>query len=250
MVERPLAGQVALVTGGTRGIGRATVLALAQAGADVAIAFTSNPTIAAEVAQATEAHGVRSATLPGDLAAVGEAGQLVPRAIEALGRMDIVVNNAGITRDNLALRMSTADWDAVLAVDLTAAFHVCKAALRPMLKQRSGRIVNVASISGVSGNAGQSNYAAAKAGLIGLTKSLCREVGSRGITVNAVAPGFIATDMTADLGDDVRDTAVATIPVQRLGTPEEVAAAIRFLALPEASYISGCVLHVDGGLGA
>jgi 3-oxoacyl-[acyl-carrier protein] reductase len=250
MAERVLAGQVALVTGGSRGIGRAAVLALAEAGADVAIACTSRPDAADAVRAEAESLGVRAVTLVADLADIEQAAGLVGRVVAELGRIDVVVNNAGITRDNLALRMSAADWDAVIAVDLSAAFHVCKAALRPMLKQRSGRIINVSSVSGIMGNAGQANYAAAKAGLIGLSKSLCREVGSRGITVNVVAPGFIDTDMTAGLGEETRSAAVAGIPLERLGTATEVAATIRFLALPEAGYISGAVVQVDGGLGA
>jgi 3-oxoacyl-[acyl-carrier protein] reductase len=170
--------------------------------------------------------------------------------VKELGGIDIVVNNAGITRDNLAVRITDADWDAVIAVDLSAAFRICRAALRPMLRRREGRIINISSIAGVVGNPGQANYSAAKAGLIGLTKSLCREVGSRAITVNAVAPGFIATEMTKVLGGELLAAVTATIPLRRIGTAEEVAAAVRFLALPEAAYITGHVLHVDGGLAA
>jgi 3-oxoacyl-[acyl-carrier protein] reductase len=250
VTERPLAGRTALVSGGSRGIGRATSLALAEAGADLLLTSTSRPEAAEETAAACRALGVRALAERADLTDPEVAAGLPARAAAALGRLDVVVNNAGITRDNLALRMSAADWDAVIAVDLSAAFHVCKAALRVMLRQRWGRIINVSSVAGVTGNPGQANYSAAKAGLIGLTKSLCREVGSRGITVNAVAPGFIATEMTAALGEAVLETAVGRVPLGRLGTPEEVAAAIRFLALPEAGYITGCVLHVDGGLAA
>jgi 3-oxoacyl-[acyl-carrier protein] reductase len=250
VTERPLAGRVALVTGGSRGIGRATCLALAEAGADLLLTSASRPDAGLETAAGCRALGVRAEAVSADLADLQVAAGLPGRAAESLGRLDIVVNNAGITRDNLALRMSSADWDAVLAVDLSAAFHICKAALRPLLRQRWGRIINVSSVAGVTGNPGQANYAAAKAGLIGLTKSLCREVGSRGITVNAVAPGFIATDMTSALGEGVLGAAVGSVPLGRLGTAEEVAAAIRFLALPEAAYITGCVLHVDGGLAA
>ena len=167
-----------------------------------------------------------------------------------LGALDIVVNNAGIARDGLAVRLRDHDWADVIAVDLTAVFYICRAALRPMLRKRFGRIVNVSSVSGVMGNAGQVNYSAAKAGLVGLTKSLAREVATRDITVNGVAPGFIETEMTASLAEPARQAAVAAVPMQRMGTAEEVAAAIAFLVSPGASYITGHVLHVDGGLGA
>jgi 3-oxoacyl-[acyl-carrier protein] reductase len=245
-----LDGKVALVTGGSRGIGRACVLALAEAGAAVAVGYSANAEAAEEVAALIRSAGGASVTLGADLADPATPGVLVERTLTELGSIDIVVNNAGITRDNLAVRISDADWDAVLAVDLSAAFRICRAALRPMLRRRAGRIINIASIAGVIGNPGQANYSAAKAGLIGLTKALCREVGSRGITVNAVAPGFIATDMTAGLAGDTLAAATAAVPLGRLGTVEEVAAAVRFLALPEAAYITGHVLHVDGGLAA
>jgi 3-oxoacyl-[acyl-carrier protein] reductase len=250
MNSQPLDGRVALVTGGSRGIGRACALALGDAGAAVAIGYSVNPQAADEVATLLRGAGGRAVTLGADLEDPGAAAALVDRTVAELGAIDIVVNNAGITRDNLAVRISDADWDIVLAVDLSAAFRVCRAALRPMLRRHEGRIINISSIAGVVGNPGQANYSAAKAGLIGLTKSLCREVGSRGITVNAVAPGFIATDMTAGMAADVIDAATAAIPLRRLGRAEEVAAAVRFLALPEAAYITGHVLHVDGGLAA
>ncbi|HEX4756273.1 MAG TPA: 3-oxoacyl-[acyl-carrier-protein] reductase [Candidatus Dormibacteraeota bacterium] len=250
MTSAPLQGKVALVTGASRGIGRACAVALAEAGAAVAVGYSANPQAAEEVAGLVRSAGVGSVTLGADLADPAAAGMLVERTIAEMGSVDIVVNNAGITRDNLAVRISDADWDAVIAVDLSAAFRICRAALRPMLRRREGRIINISSVAGVMGNPGQSNYSAAKAGLIGLTKALCREVGSRGITVNAVAPGFIDTHMTADLAVDTLATATAAVPLGRLGTVEEVAAAVRFLALPEAAYITGHVLHVDGGLAA
>ena len=257
MFEAALKGQVALVTGGSRGIGRATVLALAQAGADVVLSYSSqadaragHPGVADATADEARALGVRALTLEADVADPASAQVMIDSTLEGLGRVDIVVNNAGIARDNLAIRMTNAEWDLVIAIDLSAAFHVCRAALKPMLRQRSGRLINVSSIAGIMGNPGQANYSAAKAGLIGLTKTLAREVGSRGITVNAVAPGFIETDMTAALGDKVLNSALGAIPLGRAGKAEDVAAAIRFLALPEAGYITGCVLQIDGGMGA
>jgi 3-oxoacyl-[acyl-carrier protein] reductase len=250
MAERPLDGRVALVTGASRGIGRAAALALAARGASVAVGYGSNASAAEAVADEVRAHGVQCAVLGADLHDPSQAATLVPRTVEALGRIDVVVNNAGLTRDNLALRMSDDDWRAVIDVDLTAAFVICRAALRPMLRQRWGRIVNVSSVAGVMGNPGQANYSAAKAGLIGMTKSLAREVGSRSITVNAVAPGFIETDMTATLDASLIERATQSIPLERMGTADEVAAAIVFLASPEASYVTGHVLHVDGGMGA
>jgi 3-oxoacyl-[acyl-carrier protein] reductase len=248
---RALEGRRALVTGASRGIGRATAIALASAGASVAVGYSAHPDSAeALVAALHSDHNATAVALGADLADPKAAAGLVDRTVDALGGLDIVVNNAGINRDNLAMRLSDDDWSDVIAVDLTAAFHICRAALRPMLRQRFGRIVNVSSIAGVIGNAGQSNYSAAKAGLIGLTKSLAREVASRDITVNAVAPGFIETEMTTALSDAARASAIAAIPKARMGTAEEVAAAIVFLVLPESGYITGHVLHVVGGLAA
>lgn len=250
MTSRPLEGQVALVTGASRGIGRAVALSLAEAGADVALSFGSRSAEADAVKNEVTAHGVKAVTLQADLSDPANADTLIAQTVDALGGINIVVNNAGITRDNLALRMSDEEWDSVLTVNLTSAFHICRAALKPMLRQRSGRIINVTSIAGVVGNPGQANYSAAKAGLIGMTKALAREVASRSITVNAVAPGFIDTEMTTALPDAVQSSALGAIPLGRMGTADEVAAAVRFLAMPEAAYITGHVLHVDGGLAA
>jgi 3-oxoacyl-[acyl-carrier protein] reductase len=250
MNSQPLAGRVALVTGASSGIGSACALALADAGAAVAVGFSANRDGADDVVARILERGGAATIIGADLSDPAAAIALVDTTVKELGGIDIVVNNAGITRDNLAVRITDADWDAVIAVDLSAAFRICRAALRPMLRRREGRIINISSIAGVVGNPGQANYSAAKAGLIGLTKSLCREVGSRAITVNAVAPGFIATEMTNVLGVELLAAVTATIPLRRIGTADEVAAAVRFLALPEAAYITGHVLHVDGGLAA
>ena len=249
-MQRALEGSVALVTGASRGIGKATALTLGAQGASVAVCYATRLDAAEEVVAGVREHGASAVALEADLASSESAAQLVPRTIEALGRIDILVNNAGLTRDGLVLRMSDEDWASVLAVDLTAAFALCRAALRPMVKQRSGRIVNVSSVAGVSGNPGQANYSAAKAGLIGLSKSLAKEVGSREITVNAVAPGFIETDMTTGLEGPVVERLQSMIPAGRLGRPEEVAAVIAFLCSPAAAYVNGHVLLVDGGLAA
>ena len=250
MSERFLSGRTALVTGASRGIGRATAVALATAGADVALAYGSGIKEVERVSSEVREHGARAVVLAADLSDATAAAGLVERTVTELGALDIVVNNAGIARDGLAVRLRDHDWADVIAVDLTAVFYICRAALRPMLRKRFGRIVNVSSVSGVMGNAGQVNYSAAKAGLVGLTKSLAREVATRDITVNGVAPGFIETEMTASLAEPARQAAVAAVPMQRMGTAEEVAAAIAFLVSPGASYITGHVLHVDGGLGA
>ncbi|SHK28351.1 3-oxoacyl-[acyl-carrier-protein] reductase [Rhodothermus profundi] len=241
-------GQSVLVTGGTRGIGRAIVEAFAQAGARVAFTYRS----AGHVAEALRAQLAQNGTdvldFQADAADFEAAGRVVAAVLEAWGRIDVLVNNAGITRDNLLLRMSEADWDAVLAANLKSVFNFCKQVYRPMMRQRSGRIINISSVVGVVGNPGQTNYAASKAGIIGFSKSLARELGSRGITVNVVAPGYIETDMTAALPEQAREAMLRSIPLGRPGTPEDVAQAVLFLASPAARYITGQVLHVDGGM--
>lgn len=246
--DRPLQGQVALITGGNRGIGRAVALALAQAGAHVALSYRARAEEAEAVVREVLDHEVESQAWQADLADAAVPGTLVGAVVSRWGRLDVLVNNAGISRDTLVMRMSEADWDLVIHTNLRGPFLASKAALKPMLKQRYGRIVNMSSLAGVSGNAGQANYSAAKAGLIGFTRSLAKEVGSRNITVNAVAPGFIDTEMTRDLPAELLERARQVAAIPRLGTPEDVAAAVAFLASPAAAYITGQVLGVDGGL--
>ncbi|WP_337603495.1 3-oxoacyl-[acyl-carrier-protein] reductase [Acidaminococcus timonensis] len=243
-----LVGKVALVTGGSRGIGRAVALKLAENGADVAINYAGNTAAAEEVKAAIEKLGRKAMLVQGSVADTDGVQSLVNQVVKELGRLDILINNAGITRDGLLMRMKEADWDAVLETNLKGVFNCSKAVMRTMMKQKSGRIVNMASVVGEMGNAGQANYAAAKAGVIGFTKSLAKEVASRGITVNAVAPGFIATDMTKVLTDDQKAEMARSIPLGRAGQPEDVANAVLFLVSDEAAYITGQVLNVDGGM--
>jgi 3-oxoacyl-[acyl-carrier protein] reductase len=244
-----LEGKTALVTGAGRGIGRATAIRLASDGAKIAINFKGNTAAAEETKRAVEAAGSAGALIQGDVSVDADAERVVKEALAfGGGRLDILVNNAGITRDNLLLRMSAEEWDAVLDLNLRGAFLITKAAMRPMMKQRAGRIVNVSSIAGVMGNAGQANYSAAKAGLIAFTKTVAREMASRNITANAVAPGFVPTDLTSIVPKDVQDAMLKQIPLARFGTAEDVANAIAFLASDEASYITGQVLVVDGGM--
>lgn len=243
-----LAGKVALVTGGSRGIGRAIALTLAEHGADVAINYAGNTAAAEEVKGAIEGMGRKAILVQGSVADTDGVQAIVNQVVKELGRLDILINNAGITRDGLLMRMKEADWDAVLETNLKGVYNCSKAVMRTMMKQKSGRIVNMASVVGEMGNAGQANYAAAKAGVIGFTKSLAKEVASRGITVNAVAPGFIATDMTSVLTDEQKAEMARTIPLGRVGQPQDVANAVLFLVSEEAAYITGQVLNVDGGM--
>jgi len=241
--------RVAIVTGGSRGIGRAIALRLASEGCHVIVNYQRNGQAAEEVVQEICTRGGEAIAVQADVSQAEGAKRLAEAALNAYGTIDILVNNAGITRDGLLARMSEADWDAVIDTNLKGAFHCIKAVQRTMLPNRSGRIIQISSISGVRGNAGQANYSAAKAGLIGLTKSVARELASRNITVNAVAPGFVDTEMTRELGTVVIEQALSQVPLGRLGKPEDVAAAVAFLASPEAAYITGQVLGVDGGLG-
>src|SRR2546423_15663173 len=244
-----LEGRTALITGAGRGIGRATAVRLAREGANVAINFKGNASAAAEAKRLVEGAGAKATLVQGDVSQDGQADEVVKAALAfGGGRLDILVNNAGITRDNLLLRMSAEEWDAGLDLNLRGAFLVTKAAMRPMMKQRGGRIVNVASIAGIMGNPGQANYSAAKPGLIAFTKTIAREMASRNITANAVAPGFVPTDLTSIVPKDVQDAMLKQIPLARFGTAEDVANAIAFLVSDEASYITGQVLVVDGGM--
>ena len=244
-----LSGRTALVTGAGRGIGRATAVRLAADGAQVAINYKGNTAAAEETRALVLAAGSAAVLVQGDVSQPEDADRVVREALAfGGGRLDIVVNNAGITRDNLLLRMSLEEWDAVVDLNLRGTFLVTKAAMRPMMKARGGRIVNVASIAGVIGNAGQANYSAAKAGIIGFTKTVAREMASRNITANAVAPGFIPTDLTSVVPQAVQDALLRQVPLGRFGTVEDVANAIAFLASDEAAYITGQVLVVDGGL--
>ena len=241
-------GKTAIVTGGSRGIGRAVCLELARGGANVVLCYAGNEAAARETVQAVETLGAQALAVRCDVADAVRVDALVKAAVERFGRVDILVNNAGITRDNLLMRMSEADFDAVIAANLKGTFLCMKAVSRLMLKQRYGRIVNLSSVVGLRGNAGQVNYAASKAGVIGMTKSLAKELASRGVTVNAVAPGFIETDMTAALPEAARTAALESIPMNRPGAPEDVAKAVAFLAGDGAAYITGQVLAVDGGM--
>lgn len=243
-----LVEKTALVTGASRGIGRAAALELAKAGAKVAVNFAGNRAAAEEVVSLIEAAGGQAMLVQADVGNAADVEAMVKTVVERFGKIDILVNNAGITRDNLIMRMKEEDWDAVIHTNLKGIFNCTKVVSKLMMKQRYGRIINMASVVGVMGNAGQANYAAAKAGVIGFTKSMAKELASRNITVNAVAPGYISTDMTASLPEQAKLDLQSQIPLQRLGTPEDVAAAVLFLVSPGADYITGQTLHVDGGM--
>lgn len=243
-----LKGKKALVTGASRGIGREVALELALQGADVAINYSGSEAKANEVVDEIKALGREAFAIQCDVAIGESVTNMVKEVVERFGRVDILVNNAGITRDNLLMRMKEDEWDAVINTNLKGVFLCTKAVTRQMMKQRSGRIINMASIVGVSGNAGQANYVAAKAGVIGLTKTTAKELASRGITVNAIAPGFISTDMTGELPEDVQKAMLDQIPLARFGDPKEVASVASFLASDASKYMTGQTLHVDGGM--
>ena len=244
-----LSNKVAIITGSARGIGKAIALRLAEAGADIVI---NDIAAAAEALEATaneiKALGHKVLAITADVSSSADVNRMVDAAIAAFGKVDILVNNAGVTRDQLIMRMTDEEWDTVLNIDLKSAFYCTRAVLRPMMKQRSGRIISIASVVGIMGNAGQANYSAAKAGIIGLTKSIAKEVGSRGITANAIAPGFIETKMTEQLDDKHKQAYLENIPLKSAGLPRDVAEAVAFLASDEAHYITGQVLGVDGGM--
>jgi 3-oxoacyl-[acyl-carrier protein] reductase len=243
-----LDNKVALVTGGSRGIGRAIALDLAQRGARVVVNYHQNAKAAAEVVATIQADGGEAVAVQADVGDFDQAKELITTTLDTFGQIDILVNNAGTTRDQLLMLMKEDDWDTVVRINLKGVFNCCKAAARSMLRKRQGRIINVSSVSGIAGQGGQTNYAASKAGVIGFTKSLAKELGPRGITVNCVAPGFVPTDLTADLPDDLRQRAIELTPLRRMGRPEEIAYAVAFLASDEAAFITGEVLTVDGGL--
>lgn len=243
-----LEGKIALVTGGSRGIGRAVCLRLASTGANVGINYVSNPNAAEETLSCVKEHGGKGFLTRFNVSDAQEVQDAVKEITGSQGTIDILVNNAGVTRDALMARMKDEDWDTVLDTNLKGCFNCSKAVLRGMMKKREGRIINISSVIGFLGNAGQVNYAAAKAGMIGMTKSMAREFAARNITVNCVAPGYIVTDMTSELPEDIKEVIKSQIPLGVLGKPEDVAAAVAFLASPDSVYVTGQVLHVNGGM--
>ena len=243
-----LEGKIALVTGAAKGIGRAIALALAADGATVVVNYNGSKERAEQVVEEIKALGADGMAYQCNVADTAATADMVKEVIKTYGKLDILVNNAGITRDNLIMKMSEEDFDAVIDANLKGCFNTIKAVSRQMLKQRAGRIINITSVSGILGNAGQANYAASKAGIIGLTKTMARELASRGITVNAVAPGFVDTDMTQVLPENVKEAATAQIPLGRFGKPEDIANMVAYLASEKASYITGQIISVDGGI--
>lgn len=248
MLSESLSGRIALISGGSRGIGRAIALRLAEAGADIAILYAGNAQAAEETLAAVRALGVRAMAAKCDVSNSDEVKDAVKAVRDELGHVDILVNNAGITRDGISLRMKEEDFRRVIDVNLTGAFLLTQAAMSDFVRRRKGHIINIASVAGQMGNAGQANYASAKAGMIGLTKTLARELAGRGVTVNAVAPGYVRTEMTAALGEDALSKGVSAVPMGRMAEPEEIAEAVCFLAGDRAAYITGMVLSVNGGL--
>jgi len=247
-MDRSLENKIAVVTGGSRGIGRAIALELARRGASVVVNYNRNAEAGAEVVAAIEDAGGQAVAVQADVSDFEQAAGLIQATLDEFGRIDVLVNNAGTTRDQLLMLMKEGDWDDVLCTNLKSVFNCCKAAARPMVRQRQGRIINISSVSGIAGQGGQTNYAASKAGIIGFTKSLAKELGPRSITVNCVAPGFVPTDLTADLPEELRQKAIEVTPLRRMGKPEEIAYAVAFLASDEAAFITGETLTVDGGL--
>ncbi|MAU10719.1 MAG: beta-ketoacyl-ACP reductase [Anaerolineaceae bacterium] len=243
-----LEGKIAIVTGGSRGIGRAIALELGQRGATVVVNYNQSADAAEAVIAEIKAAGGDGMTFQCDVSDADQVATMFKDVTKAYGQLDILVNNAGVTRDNVIMMLKPDDFDTVINTNLRSAWLCSKAASRTMMKKRSGRIINISSVVGIAGNGGQTNYAASKAGLLGLTKSLAKEIAPRNVTVNAVAPGFIGTDMTSDLSDDIKETAISHIPLGRMGAPEDVAKAVAFLASDDAAYITGQVLVVDGGM--
>lgn len=243
-----LTGKVALVTGAGRGIGRSIALTLAKYGADVIVNYNGSEEKAKEVVQEIEKIGRKAVAVKCSVDDFDECGKMITDMLEEFGHIDILVNNAGITRDNLVIKMTEADFDEVIATNLKGTFNTIKHMYRPFIKQKAGRVINLSSVSGILGNAGQANYAASKAGVIGLTKSMARELASRNITVNAVAPGYIDTDMTQAMTESAKEATLAQIPLKRVGTPEDIAETVAFLASDKAAYITGQVISVDGGM--